>query len=786
VLPQNDAPVIAGQKAVSGNEDQAVVLQLTDLTVTDVDNTYPSGFSLSIGAGANYAASGTTITPAANFSGTLTVPVTVSDGVSNSNEFNISVEISAVNDAPVITGQIPLLTGEDRPIKIELAHLTVTDVDSPYPTGFTLTVKPGTNYSVANNVVTPSTDFSGTLTVPVVVSDGISTSEAFNLQVTVEGSNDAPVITGQTALQVDEDKSLTIQLANLVVTDTDNPYPQGFTLSVSAGENYTVNGTTITPSKNFDGVLSVAVSVNDGAGTSNIFYLQVSVIAVNDAPVITGQNELSVEKAKSITIGLADLQVTDPDNNYPDDFSIHVSAGDNYAVAGDVVTPKNDFTGTLSIPVTVNDGELESAIFSLQLTVVPPPNVKPVIKSQVALTTYENQSLVLQLSSLVVVDPDNRYPDDFTMTISSGAHYTVNGNTITPEEDFSGTLNVKVTVSDKESTSDPFNVVIEVLPIADIPLITSQGFLRMNEDDSLVIDFPDLVVLDPDDSYPTGFTLTASAGSHYVLNGLLVKPERDFNGYLSIPVTVNDGANTSQTYQLLILVDAVNDAPVVTDEKSGKLFYAMGKGAMLLFDKITLADVDDDTLSLAEISFDAEDFEAGKDSLIFESSGAIRGVLDRAAGELVLFGEASAAEYQSVIRSVRYAYNYPERPAMEEKSISLTVNDGKTDSKSTIKIVNFHGEVVTLDIPTGFTPNGDGANDTWNIKSLEGNDSFVNAIVRVYNKRGAVVFESRGLDREWDGRMNGAVLPADTYFYTIDLNGAYAKTHYKGVVIILR
>jgi gliding motility-associated-like protein len=102
------------------------------------------------------------------------------------------------------------------------------------------------------------------------------------------------------------------------------------------------------------------------------------------------------------------------------------------------------------------------------------------------------------------------------------------------------------------------------------------------------------------------------------------------------------------------------------------------------------------------------------------------------------------------------------------------------------KKINFRGEAVALDIPGGFTPNGDGTNDTWNIRSMLGNDSFNNALLRIYNKKGTLVFEATGLDQEWDGRMNGTLLPADSYFYTIDLNGAYAKTRYQGIITILR
>ena len=57
---------------------------------------------------------GATITPVENFTGALTVPVKVNDGLADSNVYNLTVTVSIVNDAPVITGQKQLSTSEEQ------------------------------------------------------------------------------------------------------------------------------------------------------------------------------------------------------------------------------------------------------------------------------------------------------------------------------------------------------------------------------------------------------------------------------------------------------------------------------------------------------------------------------------------------------------------------------------------------------------------------------------------------------------------------------------------------
>ncbi len=90
----NDAPVIIGNFSVATPEETARTILLNDLLVNDVDNSYPTGFTLTAQNGANYTRAGNAITPVPGFVGTLSVPVQVNDGAANSNVFSLTVTVN--------------------------------------------------------------------------------------------------------------------------------------------------------------------------------------------------------------------------------------------------------------------------------------------------------------------------------------------------------------------------------------------------------------------------------------------------------------------------------------------------------------------------------------------------------------------------------------------------------------------------------------------------------------------------------------------------------------------
>lgn len=85
------------------------------------------------------------------------------------------------------------------------------------------------------------------------------------------------------------------------------------------------------------------------------------------------------------------------------------------------------------------------------------------------------------------------------------------------------------------------------------------------------------------------------------------------------------------------------------------------------------------------------------------------------------------------------------------------------------------------EIPNAFSPNGDGINDTWNIKYLE---SYPGATVEVYNRYGQIVYRSLGYSKPWDGRVSATALPVGTYYYII--NPKNNKPQMTGAITIIR
>jgi gliding motility-associated-like protein len=109
-------------------------------------------------------------------------------------------------------------------------------------------------------------------------------------------------------------------------------------------------------------------------------------------------------------------------------------------------------------------------------------------------------------------------------------------------------------------------------------------------------------------------------------------------------------------------------------------------------------------------------------------------------------------------------------------TLTAVSDKGCSNSSSVLVTVLFQPE-----IPNTFTPNGDGANDRWEIKNLE---SYPNAVVEVYNTAGQLVFKNTGFYTPWDGTRNGTKLPVGTYYYVIHTRFNNVKR--SGYITLLR
>lgn len=95
-----------------------------------------------------------------------------------------------------------------------------------------------------------------------------------------------------------------------------------------------------------------------------------------------------------------------------------------------------------------------------------------------------------------------------------------------------------------------------------------------------------------------------------------------------------------------------------------------------------------------------------------------------------------------------------------------------------------YAEVQPLaDLPSAFSPNGDGSNDVLFVRGY----SIANMNLKIFNRWGEMIFESRNPESGWDGTYKGKPQEMDAYAYTLDiifLDGS--KLHKQGNITLLR
>jgi gliding motility-associated-like protein len=83
---------------------------------------------------------------------------------------------------------------------------------------------------------------------------------------------------------------------------------------------------------------------------------------------------------------------------------------------------------------------------------------------------------------------------------------------------------------------------------------------------------------------------------------------------------------------------------------------------------------------------------------------------------------------------------------------------------------------IVMKTKYGFSPNGDGINDTWVIENIQ---LYPNNVVRIYNRSGKVVYQMKGYNNIFDGFSNKInstkKLPVGAYYFTVEFNTPKAK-----------
>ncbi|WP_416900272.1 MAG: tandem-95 repeat protein [Minwuia sp.] len=270
-----------------------------------------------------------------------------------------TITITGLNDAPDAVDDA-VTTDEDTAVNIAVL---ANDTDPDASDDLTVTAASAANGTVVIEAdgtltYTPDADFNGADTISYTIDDGNGSTDTAEVAVTVNAVNDAPVAVDDAAT-TDEDVAVNIDvLANDTDTESD-----GLTVTSASAANGTVvieadGSLTYTGNQDFNGTDTITYTVDDGNGGADTGSVEITVNAVNDAPVAVDDTATTDEDV-SVNIDVLSND-TDAEN---DGLTVTSASAANGTVVIEAdgsltYTGNQDFNGVDTITYTVSDSDL--------------------------------------------------------------------------------------------------------------------------------------------------------------------------------------------------------------------------------------------------------------------------------------------------------------------------------------------------------------------------------------------------------------------------------------------
>jgi Ca2+-binding RTX toxin-like protein len=526
-----------------------------------------------------------TITPAANFNGSITLTYDVTDNQGSTlTAQTLSYTLNAVNDAPTGSATAVLGNGtEDTTYTISQAQLLdgFSDVDSA-----TLSI---TDFATSNGTfvknpdgsftITPTLNSNGAVIVTYKVSDGefsVNGSNTF----TLTAVNDAPTGSASAVLAAGtEDTAYSISTADLLAGFTD---VEGDSLSVT---NFKVNGTALMtdaagnyvfmPTANAHGDFTVTYDVSDGTD-STAASLGFSLTALNDTPVLTGAAATLAPGTEDTTYTVTKAQLlqgfTDVDG---DTLSITNFTSSNGAVVENAdgsftITPDTNFNGVVNLTYQVSDGQASvdaTQLFSLTaVNDAPTGSASAVLAAGTEDTAYTVTKAQL-LQGFTDVDGDTLSITNFTSSNGAVVENADGSFTITPDTNFNGVVNLTYQVSDGQASVDATRL-FSLTAVNDAPTGSASAVLAAGtEDTAYSISTADLLAgftdVEGDSLSVTNFKVNGTALMTDAAGNYVFMPTANANGDFTVTYDVSDGTDSTAA-SLGFSLTALNDVPVLT------------------------------------------------------------------------------------------------------------------------------------------------------------------------------------------------------------------------------
>jgi gliding motility-associated-like protein len=612
--------------------------------------------------------------------------------------------------------------------------------------------------SVTNNA--PSTFQIGTTNVTWIVTDGSGNIASATQTVTVV-DNTNPTITAPANVSVNANSScaaFNVALGTPVTADN---------CSVASVAN---NAPTVFPLGN----TTVTWTVTDGAGLTATA-TQVVTVVDNTNPTIVAPIALTVSTNTACTA--TGVVLGNPVTN---DNCTVASVTNNAPVAFPL--------GNTTVTWTVTDGSGNTSTATQVVTVV--DNVNPIISAPANITT--NASASCAVTGLALGTP---------VTSDNCSVISVTNNA--PATFVIGTTTVTWTVTDASGNTA---TAIQTVTIVDNtnPTITAPANVTLNANSACSAFNVAL---------GTPVTVDNCSVASVTNNAPTVFPI----GTTTVTWTVTDAAGlTATTTQTVTIVDQIVPviyAPVevITYANSNCEATNVNLGIPVTSDNCTVASVVNNGLASFPIGTTTVTWTVTDGYGNTATAQQLVTVLDTISPTAVITNisvnllttgpveitaqDVAGASFDncgvSSIELSKYAFNCSDL-GINTVLVTITDNYGnKTQVNAEVTVLlsgydlDFDGiddgcdpsiNVSTIEVPNGFTPDGDNYNDQFVIPGLT---SYTSIELHIYDRYGNMVYESANYANDWNGTsMKGNELPDDTYFYVLTLDGTENRQGY--------
>lgn len=419
----------------------------------------------------DFAADGTfTYTPAPDFFGTDDFVYQASDGDTLSDSIDVAIEVTAVNDPPVVP-DASVEVAEDVP---QVIVLEGTDVEEDAITYRVSTAPMLGAVTIEGDRATyrPNDGVSGQDSFGIIGSDGTDDSEEATISITIESRNDAPS-TQSDSYSTAEDTPLEVDSATgVLANDSDadgNALQTTLTGSTRNGSLVLAEdgGFTYTPDQDFHGEDGFTYSVSDGVTNSPDVAVTISVEAVNDVP---SAENLSLVLAQGR--GTVELAGTDVDG---DVLAFEIVAGPDHgsaSISGSMLTYEAGpaFPGSDRLTYIATDGGTSSP--SAEVLVSGGAAAVATSATVDDYVTDEDQILTVDASTGVLANDSgpvgltaaiSRQPTSGSLTLGSDGSFEYR-----PNPDFFGTDTFRYQAISGSASSEAV-VSVRVRPVNDAP-----------------------------------------------------------------------------------------------------------------------------------------------------------------------------------------------------------------------------------------------------------------------------------------------------------------------------